>query len=51
VGYVDLDGEVIVESRLTTPDPDELEIGLTMELVVVPFASALTFAFAPAADA
>jgi uncharacterized OB-fold protein len=51
VGYLDLDGEVIVESRLTTADPDQLEIGLTMELVVVPFASALTFAFAPAADA
>jgi uncharacterized OB-fold protein len=51
VGYVDLDGEVIVESRLTTADPEQLEIGLTMELVVVPFASALTFAFAPAADA
>ena len=50
VGYVDLDGEVIVESRLTTADPEQLEIGLTMELVVVPFASALTFAFAPAAD-
>jgi uncharacterized OB-fold protein len=50
VGYVDLDGEVLVESRLTTADPDQLEIGLTMELVVVPFASALTFAFAPAAD-
>jgi uncharacterized OB-fold protein len=51
VGYLDLDGEIIVESRLTTADPDQLEIGLTMELVVVPFASALTFAFAPAADA
>jgi uncharacterized protein len=37
VGYVQLDGDVIVESRLTTSDPDELEIGLPMELVIVPF--------------
>jgi uncharacterized OB-fold protein len=48
VGYVDLDGEVIVESRLTTADPTELAIGQRLELVVVPFAGALTFAFAPA---
>lgn len=49
VGYVELAGEVIVESRLTTADPDELEIGQTMELVVVPFADHLTFAFRPVA--
>ena len=51
VGYVDLDGEVIVESRLTTADPDELEIGLPVELAIVPFADALTFAFSPTASA
>jgi uncharacterized OB-fold protein len=49
VGYIDLAGEVIVESRLTTADPDDLEIGQPMELVIVPFAQSLTFAFAPVA--
>jgi uncharacterized OB-fold protein len=55
VGYVELPGEVIVESRLTTADPTQLEIGLPMELVVVPFVTAddgaeiVTFAFKPAA--
>ena len=54
VGYVELPGEVIVESRLTTADPDELEIGQPMELVVVPFLTrddgtdVVTFAFRPA---
>jgi uncharacterized OB-fold protein len=55
VGYVDLGGEVLVESRLTTDDPGELEIGLPVELVVVPFTvrddgtEVVTFAFRPAA--
>jgi uncharacterized OB-fold protein len=54
VGYVELAGEVIVESRLTTADPDHLEIGRPMELVVVPFVTrddgseVVTFAFRPA---
>lgn len=54
VGYVDLGSEVLVESRLTTSDPAELEVGIPVELVVVPFATApdgttlLTFAFRPA---
>jgi uncharacterized OB-fold protein len=54
VGYVELPGEVIVESRLTTADPEELEIGRPMELVVVPFVTrddgteVVTFAFRPA---
>jgi uncharacterized OB-fold protein len=52
VGYVDLDGEVLVESRLTTADPEQLEIGRPVELVVVPFATrrddnVATFAFRP----
>jgi uncharacterized OB-fold protein len=51
VGYVDLDGEVIVESRLTTADPDQLEIGQTMQLAIVPFTDGhVTFAFAPAPE-
>jgi uncharacterized protein len=37
VGYVELPGEVMVEARLTENDPDALEIGAPMELVVVPF--------------
>jgi uncharacterized protein len=54
VGYVELRGEVMVESRLTVSDPDQLEIGQEMELVVVPFRSdesgddVVTFAFRPA---
>jgi uncharacterized protein len=53
VGYVDLEGQVIVEARLTTADPDELEIGAPVELVVVPFRTdpdgteVVTFAFRP----
>lgn len=54
VGYVDLGGEVLVESRLTTADPGQLEIGMPVELVLEPFATnvgtaALTFAFRPRA--
>ncbi|HEX8581605.1 MAG TPA: OB-fold domain-containing protein [Acidimicrobiales bacterium] len=53
VGYVDLGGEVLVESRLTEHDPERLRIGAPMELVVVPFrhdddgAEVVTFAFRP----
>jgi uncharacterized OB-fold protein len=49
VGYVDL-GDVIVEGRLTSADPRELEIGLPMELAIVPFGDMVTFAFAPSAE-
>jgi uncharacterized OB-fold protein len=37
VGYVELPGEVKVETRLTVADPAALEIGMEMELTVVPF--------------
>ncbi len=37
LGYVELPGEVIVESRLTERDPTRLAIGQPMELVIVPF--------------
>jgi uncharacterized OB-fold protein len=58
VGYVELPGPdaVIVESLLTEDDPDALEIGMPMELVVVPFPvepgdsegrELVTFAFRP----
>jgi uncharacterized OB-fold protein len=57
VGYVELEGEVIVESLLTENDPDRLEIGAPMELVVVPFNrraegnEVVTFAFRPVVGA
>ncbi len=53
VGYVELPEDVRVEARLTTADPDELEIGQPMELVIEKFAegeqgeSLMTFAFKP----
>lgn len=55
LGYVELPGEVMVEARLTEPDPERLEIGMEMELVVVPFRTdpdgteVMTYAFAPVA--
>lgn len=56
VGYVELAGQVIVESRLTENDPDRLAIGMPVELVVVPFRTAddgtaiVTFAFRPVTE-
>jgi uncharacterized protein len=53
VGYVELPGEVVVEARLTEPDPARLSIGQPVRLVVVPYTvradgtEVLTFAFAP----
>ena len=57
VGYVELGDEVKVESRLTESDPELLEAGMEMELVVVPYRTdddgngktteVVTFAFQP----
>jgi uncharacterized OB-fold protein len=49
VGYVELPGEVRVEARLTVADPDQLRIGMPMELTLVPApgTSSVTYAFAP----
>jgi len=53
VGYVELPGEVKVESRLTECEADGLMNGMEMELVVVPFRNdedgneVVTFAFRP----
>jgi uncharacterized OB-fold protein len=44
VGYIELPGEVRVEARLTEADPAKLEIGMEMELTLVPDAP---FAFRP----
>lgn len=37
VGYVELPGQLIVETRLVETDPDRLEIGMPVELALVPF--------------
>ena len=56
VGYVDLPGEVKVETLLVDIDRDELRIGAEMELAIVPFRSSVddrdlvTFAFRPVAS-
>jgi uncharacterized protein len=53
LGYIELPNEVMVEARLTERDPAKLEIGMEMELVVVPFTTddqgnqVMTYAFAP----
>lgn len=53
VGYVELAGELLVEARLTEPDPEKLRIGQAMRLTLVPYAvrddgtEVMTFAFAP----
>lgn len=52
VGYVELPGQLIVETRLTENDPAKLRIGMPMELVLVPFRDDLyTFAFREVRDA
>jgi uncharacterized OB-fold protein len=56
VGYVELPGQLKVETRLTTADPDELRIGMEMELVFDVLGvdddgnEVVTFAFRPADD-
>lgn len=37
VGYIELAGQLIVESRLVETDPERLVIGMAMELALVPF--------------
>lgn len=55
VGYVELDGKLLVESRLTVADPDQLHIGMEVEMVIDPLYinddgdQVVTFAFAPVA--
>ncbi len=53
LGYLELPGEVMVEARLTEPDPARLAIGQPMRLAIVPYTvsadgtQVMTFAFAP----
>jgi uncharacterized OB-fold protein len=55
VGYIELAGEVIVESRIATDDFAALKIGQPMRLVLTPFGQdadgteIVTFAFEPVA--
>ena len=56
VGYVELPGEVRVEARLTVADPTLLQIGMAMELTLIPAPGrlqegVLTYAFAPSQEA
>lgn len=54
LGYVNVEGRVIVEARLTNVDPTEIHCGMPMRLVLQPFARAGTsvtiFAFEPEID-
>ena len=53
VGYIEVEGKVRVESRLTVADPEQLEIDMEMEMVIEPLFrnddghEVVTFAFAP----
>ena len=53
VGYVELPGEVKVETRLTESDPSKLHIGMEVRLVIVPLrvdpdgTEVMMFAFEP----
>ena len=53
VGYVELPGQLRVEGRLTNADPEKLQIGMEMELVLDPLTidedgnQVVTYAFAP----
>lgn len=53
VGYIELPGEIRVESRLTEHDPAKLKIGMAMEMILIPYRTdpdgteVLTFAFRP----
>ena len=55
VGYVELPGEVRVETLLTIADPEKLRIGMPMELTLIPAPGAdqsgvVTYAFGPARE-
>lgn len=56
VGYIELPGQVCVESLLTINDPALLRIGMPMELVILPLNKdaqgnkVMSFAFRPVAD-
>jgi uncharacterized OB-fold protein len=48
IGYVELPGEVIVETRIVDASLADLKLGMAMEFVVAPFdATRSTYAFRP----
>ena len=47
VGYVEFDGLLRVEGRLTEPEPDRLRIGMPMEVVALERGDRVTYAFKP----
>lgn len=54
LGYVELEGQLKVETRLVDVDVAQLSLGLEMQLVIIPFRNdgdteIVTFAFRPAA--
>lgn len=52
LGYVELPGEVIVQSRIVDARLEDLELGMAMEFCIVPFTDTRdTYAFRPAAIA
>lgn len=52
IGYVELPGEVIVESRIVDARLEDLRLGMAMEFCIVPFNARYdTFAFRPASAA
>ena len=57
VGYVELPGQVRVEARLHAERPEDLRIGMPMELVIEPFRrddqgrDVMIYAFRPVAEA
>ena len=47
VGYVEFDGYLRVEGRLTEAEPERLQIGMPMQVVAVERSGRLSYAFAP----
>jgi uncharacterized OB-fold protein len=47
VGYLEFDGYLRVEGRLTESDPERLRIGMPMRVVAVDHAGVATYAFEP----
>jgi uncharacterized OB-fold protein len=51
VGYVEFEGYLRIEGRLTEADPARLRIGMLMQVVPLERGGRVTYAFGPAEDA